>query len=221
MSDAPTCPFPELKQFSDADIPAAPGPFRAGDYWCATDGKILAWRRAEDGITEPNPAIPVAHLLAAINAISGGWLSLPAEMPQASETTETCTECRGIGTVPKEVDCDDCGGTGECHHCGHECEECDGDGVIESKDAGEPCPRCGGARVMPCGPSWILVGLGCIAWRYAATLVRLKAQVVWNTDTGRTVLAWRNETLTGFVMPLHLPKEPGALTPQLLVQAAS
>jgi len=31
----------------------------------------------------------------------------------------------------KEVDCDLCDGTGECHMCAQPCPECGGSGVIE------------------------------------------------------------------------------------------
>lgn len=57
---------------------------------------------------------------------------------QLIETLEDCkTAIRKCPHDPKDQDCEDCDGEGECSHCGAECETCLGTG--KNEDCEDPC----------------------------------------------------------------------------------
>lgn len=44
------------------------------------------------------------------------------------ECRDAIGSCVALGHRPNDIECSDCNGSGECHHCGQECPECDGSG---------------------------------------------------------------------------------------------
>lgn len=203
-----TCPFPAMLRFTDPDPESKllHQPLRGGRWWAATDGKILAFQDAGDVVGPSNPDIRRhCDAVAAMNLI---WLPLPTKMPVAPGKMRTCTCCHGSGRIGVVEDCDACEGTGECPHCGHECEECDGDGSIDTDRPGEPCASCGGSGSIQEGPQWLLVYGHPVTWRYAALLVGVGAEVAWGDLLGSKALIFRtHEGLRGFVMPLKLSSD--------------
>lgn len=205
-----SCPHPDLLRFTDQDpkSPILHTPLRVGRWWCALDGKILASRSADgDDVGESKP--PVLRHLQALWAQTPEWFPLPATLPDIPGETQSCDECHGTGKTGTQDACSACDGGGSCPHCGHECEECDGDGYVENDRPGEPCTSCGGAGKRLSRRRPLLIRGKVVAWHYAALIVGLHAEAAIIDLLGmRQVVAFRTaDGLLGFVMPVTLDAE--------------
>jgi len=203
------CPFPDLQQFCEPDRHQPESlrtPFRAGNFWTGTDGKIMGWHVAEDGLVENNPIIRATPIIddVEIHFNRFDWRIIP-ELAELAVNLKPCSDCKGSGKCPTEIMCESCDGAGECSHCGHECEGCDGRGKVENHDIHTHCQECGGTgKIAEKHRRVELDGHG-IAWSYLSLLLRLGAQIAWNGSAGpsrRELFVFKVGDLHGIVMTL-------------------
>jgi hypothetical protein len=117
-----------------------------------------------------------------------------------------CTDCNGTGKTPAFEDCDECGGTGECSHCGAECEHCRGKGKMEVTGKHDHCETCGGSGKVTKENRWVIVDGHAIQWAYLAQIAALGAEIAWHASP-RSFFMWRTGKLRGIVMPLTIPDD--------------
>jgi DNA-directed RNA polymerase subunit RPC12/RpoP len=185
------------REYMRRPIPCAGGAF-------ATNGHVMIFvpgATAED----PSPMPPKFVEVAEEYRLKALTLNPPAWTPAAALPLEgelQCVNCDGIGRISSR-DCDECDGDGFFVHVRHEysCQECQGEGVIETPTAteGEECPSCGGSKIQP-EPVQLgdVTGLG-ISTRYLYQLRQLPdCELAWADN----VIAFRFTGGCGVVMPM-------------------
>ena len=188
-----------LRQFCDLGSEKLTKPFQFEGWHVGTDGKIVGCIPGQpDGSTPP---ISLASIWIDMHRTvnEGGLVPLPEALPTMGFEMKPCTECHGKGATPARLDCETCDGTGDCLHCGHECDKCDGAGWVEADYPGGPCARCKGAGTIAHGPNACVVAGGVVGLGYAMQLLALTASVRW---CGTRFLAWTAGPMTGLLMPL-------------------
>lgn len=188
---------PLLRQFcADGKETAKPFVFRGWNV--ATDGKILA---AIPGAPDDStPSIDLSPYWTEMHraANDGPLLPLPAFPVDAVPVLTRCSSCSGKGSTPARLECETCDGTGDCLHCGHECDQCDGEGTIEADYPGEPCNSCRGTGKHHEWPPMCLLASRVVGVAYASQLIALRASVRWSDR----FLVWQAGPMTGLLMPI-------------------
>lgn len=160
-----------INEFCDHESPgkfALDTPWIVDDYCYATDGRIAARVLATEGdkqeaakeenrVTEAERKRPRVEDIFVMYPAAEQWTAAATWPTESSESEhiseEDCNRCHGEG---KEVQkCPSCNREGdhECRcdcgaHVSHECQHCDGIGVVLKEGAG-PCPLCHGKEQLP------------------------------------------------------------------------
>jgi len=134
----------DLKRFCGVDGRFALGsPWIDGKHVCATDGRIAVRRSLVDGETLPAPAAKVPKMDYLFDFNADDFTPLIAENVKTFSEKEKCFECEGTGH--EWIECEECDGNCviECESCGNEedCEKCNGKGGHHN---GSKCQHCSG-----------------------------------------------------------------------------
>jgi len=179
----------------------ARGPFRQGDFICATDERILVIRPAtlEDAATPEHAKPDVVGLLA-----KEGFLAdaCTLALPGLERAEQLCgDDCRD-GKRPVLVTCAVCDGDGDhqCDGCNaeHECGKCHGSGKVEA--GREPCPTCQATgKIM--APENMVLGPAVIGGKYAEILTRIGGVTYRLPTAEMAAVHFRSGVYSILVMP--------------------
>jgi hypothetical protein len=207
----------DLKKFCENDRyrPYLSNPFSLGDFTYATDGKVAVRVPRLEGIGEVEDA-PASIETTFANNLKGFEQAAPVPNPP-HVTNIICKACKGRQKV---TICSECEGEGyrECD-LGHEhdCEDCDGNGVIgdRSGESAVECPECEGVGRLPNLPQGLSTGVivndkTCVGLRYLrriATLPAVKWSLNHRKESSETIPFWFDGG-EGILMPMRF-WEPG------------
>ena len=178
-----------LQKFCESDQcrPYLSHPFSLGEFTYATDGRV-AVRISRIETVEENEQAPDTILKVFSDNLRA--LDQSISVPKPPQVDEVrCKACRTTGKVTL---CQTCAGEGyqECD-LGHEhdCEDCDGNGVVPAFGDGKDdieCSECAGMGKMPDTPQGfrtgvIIDGKVCVALGYLTKLHALPA-ATWSID---------------------------------------
>lgn len=153
----------DLKKFCENDQcrPYLNNPFSIGDFTYASDGRIAVRTPRLEGVGEVDGAPDTIIKVFTENLTAFDQAKPVPKPPQVANLP--CKACRRTGKV---TPCETCGGEGyqECdlgHD--HDCEDCDGNGVIavhpgDEKD-GIECSECDGLGRFPDAPQGLRTGV--------------------------------------------------------------
>lgn len=153
----------DLKKFCENDRcrPYLNNPFSIGDFTYASDGRIAVRVPRLESVGEVEGAPDTILKVFTENLIAFDQATLVPKPPQVADLS--CKACKRTGKVTL---CETCGGEGyqECdlgHD--HDCEDCDGNGVIAVHPGGEKdgieCPECDGLGKIPDTPQGLGTGV--------------------------------------------------------------
>lgn len=184
------------RPYMNKPIPCPGGAF-------ATNGHVMIF--VEGAVAEPPGPLPEKFAEVAEKYRKKAQVLSPSAWTPAQslplEGDRQCVTCEGVGRIRSE-NCDDCGGDGFFVHGRHEysCQECDGEGVIDTPTStGEDCPSCGGSKIHP-EPVQLgdVTGVG-LSTRYLYQLRELPGcEFAWADN----VIVFRFAGGCGVVMPM-------------------
>ena len=116
-------------------------PFTAGDYSLASSHTIIVRVARIDGVP-PHPTLKtLKNLFAEVQR--GEFLPLDMKFKVDSDP---CGKCAATGLKTEMKPCKKCDGDGECVHCGEDCRDCGGLGLVKTgQPTNEPCENCAGS----------------------------------------------------------------------------